>query len=292
MRVIVFILLFSFSICSSISAQDGRLSLLSHQLFFEELTGFHFKEAKEILESKEKDIVEYHFLFSYFYWWQYLIAPSDHDLRKKLISHLDASIEKVESAETNALTQYIELTTYAFYARVLIYENDYLAAIQYVNKITSTIEYSIQKSEQSPYYKLTTGLYHFAAGYAKSEFWYLYPYFLFIPEGNEKKGIEELNDLVTIEDFLIQNEANYFLMKIYMEAYDDYQTALKYALKIVDNNPTNLLYQGLLYKIYCALNLNEEMAKQKELYYVKLKEIGGELSLKQYAFLENIENIQ
>ena len=292
MRAFTIILLLSLTTTSKVFCQEKVLTLAKHQIFFQKLNAFQFVDAKQILESKDSSIVEYHFLSAYYYWWQYLTTPFDKTLRVQFLFHLNASLSSVQNTNKNALTQYIELTTYAFYARVSIHEDKYLDAIQYVNKITSIIEYSMHRVDESPYYKLTSGLYNFAAGYGKRNYWYLYPYFLLIPAGDEEKGIVELKSLTDCEDYLLQNEANYFLMKIYMDGYNDFNYALKYSLSIANSNPTNLIYQGLLYKIYCEIGLITEVEKQKIVYLERLEEIRKELSLAQYNFLKNIENIQ
>jgi hypothetical protein len=218
---------------SFVSAQQTNLFLSNHSQFFKELNSFQFVDVQNSIAKLDKSNIEYHFLEANYFWWRYMTEPSAVSLRDSLTFHLQESVKRIEKQKKkNSQSSFLQLTTYAFYARLALHEGNYFEAFQQANNITSNIEHSLKNAESSPYYTLTAGLYHYAAGYGKEEYWYLYPYFLMIPDGDEKTGIKMLQSLGDNPDFLIRNEANYYLMKIYKEAYLDYAAALIYAKEL------------------------------------------------------------
>ncbi len=283
----LFLFLFFF-----VSAQQTNFLLSNHSQFFKKLNSFRFVDAQNLINKLDQSDLEYHFLKANYFWWKYITEPSSVSLHDSLVFHLQESVKAIEKQKkSNFQSSFLELTTYAYFARLALHEGNYFEAFQQANNITSNIEYSLQKANSSPYYTLTAGLYHYAAGYGKKEYWYLYPYFLMIPDGNEETGIKMLHSLENNPDFLINNEANYYLMKIYKEAYHDYSTALVYAKKIVTLNPTNLIYRSTLIKILRKLNKTDVVKSEILKYNNALQNIKAQLNQKQYQYLKNLNKI-
>ncbi len=290
MRNIFFATVFLLSL-SPLFSQSGRVTFENHTDFFKSLYNLNFKNAGSLLNRMDTGLVEYHFLVANYYWWNYLCDGSA-QFKDSISLHLHLSLAKVAHQDSLPQAYYLKLTSYAFLARLSLFDNHYLDALLYANNITDNIEFSLKNADKSPYYKIMAGLYNYAAGYGKHTYWYLYPYFLTIPEGDEKKGLEQLQSLCDNPDFLIQNEANYFLMRIYYEAYSDYQNAAKHCRKILQNNPDNLIYRGLLIYIYTQINRTEEVSKQKQIYFQTLNILKSQLSEQQYHYLQDISNIK
>ncbi len=284
----VFFLIFSFS---SLYSQKKDFTFENHTAYFKSLYNFRFGEAASLLHRTDTNLVEYHFLAANYFWWIYLCEASSR-IKDSISFHLHQSLNRIAGHDSLPAGYYLKLATYAFLARLSLFDNHYLDALLYVDNITDNILFSLSNADKSPYYKIMAGLYNYAAGYGKRSYWYLYPYFLTIPSGNEKKGIKQLLSLCDNPSFLIQNEANYFLMRIYYEAYEDYQNAALYCRKILQNNPDNLVYRALLYQIYTKMEKPQKAENQKNIYYQTLEKIKTQLTQGQYQYLRDIENIK
>ena len=283
---IALLILFHFS---SVSSQQTNLFLSKHSQFFKELSSFQFVKAQNSIAKLDKSEIEYHYIVANYFWWKYMTEPTTNSLRDSLVFHLQQSVNRVEKQKNkDTQSSFLQLTTYAFFARLALHEGEYFEAFQQANNITTNIEHSLQNANSSPYYTLTAGLYQYAAGYGKKEYWYLYPYFLLIPDGDEKLGIKMLQSLGNNSELLIKNEANYYLMKIYKEAYLDYPTALIYARRIVNSNPTNLIFRNILITILRKLKKTKEVQNEIEEYDKALESIKNQLDSAQYQYLSNL----
>ncbi len=206
--------------------------------------------ADSLLQNRSKyRKIEYNFLKTNLFWWMSVTSPNERQWRDSLYRYI-LRAEKIKPENGNySEDYYIKLMNYGFRFRLAFKEDRFLEALKYSRKLTGEIQYALDSARTSPYLSFTAGIYLFAAGYGKRVYWYLYPYFLLIPEGNEKQGLIYLKHLSNGKNRLLATEADYILMRIYKDLYGDYARAETYAHRLVDNNPDNFFYRALLMQI-------------------------------------------
>ncbi len=227
-------------------SQDNFLqkgSPLYHSLSL--MHDFRFKEAKDYMEKNKSTVRRGEYLFFHvnYYWWLYVISNDKKIYHDSLVNFLNQANEFYK--KNNEERSYIALMTYGFDYRLAFKEDRFIDALRSAHKTARRIQTSLDSAEYSPYYKLTAAIYLFSTGYGREKYWYLYPYFLTIPDGDIQKGLDYLRELSGHSNPVIATEASYVLMRIYRDVYENYSKAYKESKKLVQVHPDNLFYLAL-----------------------------------------------
>ncbi len=212
----------------------------------------HYTEADSLLKlSLNRNISQasLDFLKTNYFWWQMVTSPDEKSLRDSLRKYILKTEKQIPQQTKNQDEYYIRLMNYGFRFRLAFKEDRFLEGLKYSHKLTGAIRYAIDSAEKSPFLKLTAAIYLFSAGYGKQKYWYFYPYFLLIPEGNETQGLKYLHELSRHPNPAISTEATYILMRIYKDLYHDYQKALPLAEKLARQYPDNFFYRAIFLQI-------------------------------------------
>ena len=254
-----------------------------------EIHRFRFPEMQQkIKKYPSKNSPVYPFLKVNYYWWMMVTSPSEKSYADSLEYTLDLTDKLIQKypGETYKL---ILMLNQGYRFRWAFKKADYLDALIHAKRIFSPIKYALENADRSPYYKLTAAIYLFSVGYGKKEYWYLYPYFLLIPPGDEPKGLQWLKELTSHPYELISDEARYTLLRIYKDIYKEYDNAYGYARQLVSRQPANLFYRALY------LQLAEKTGKltpEEEKNYFKIFHQTRFVSTAQQKFFSHWRNIQ
>lgn len=185
------------------------------------------------------------------YWW--LLVSEDYN--KKLSTRFLTSLVEAENLVLTNKKIYSEresfllINIYAYKSRLDLLNQNYLQALKHLDKSIDIIKTSLGKSSTYEPLFFTEGLYNYFMGKAKSDYWMAFPLLRNYPKAETAKGIEMLSKCSLSKDKLIQTEATYFLMKIFLESEKNATLATPFVKTLVTNYPDNLIFQYYYYKI-------------------------------------------
>jgi len=278
---------------------------------FDAIYNFQFQRADSIVRKVKidnKDKAGGYLLAANYYWWLIISGENTETNRKLYQENLALALSKVGLAKTKQFTNedlYCIISVYAYRSRLEAMNKNYIKALSNVNNCISTMKKTFGKESEFEPFKLTTGIYNFSIQQVRSKHPYLFPYTVFLPAGDKKRGIEMLNTIAFSNDNLLSTEANYFLMKIYLEEDVNYKESLKYGWKLVSDYKPNLLYRYYYFKslllsgkmelaleqiriLTSESKANQELSKEQKLHFLNLvKKDLADFKVKTPKHIEN-----
>ncbi len=250
---------------------------------------FRFSEMQQKIKNyHSKNSPVYPFLKVNYYWWMMVTSPDEKSYADSLENALNQTDKRIKEYPEDTY-RLILMLNQGYRFRWAFKKADYLDALIHAKRIFSPIKYALDHAHQSPYYKLTSAIYLFSVGYGKNEYWYLYPYFLLIPPGDEQKGLQWLKELASHPYELISDEARYTLLRIYKDIYKEYDIAYRYAYKLTARQPANLFYLALYLQL--AEKTGKLTAEEEKKYFETLHHTRF-VSPAQQKFFSHWRNIQ
>ena len=224
---------------------------------------FKFNTADSLLNTYEKEVGSNSDILlarSSILWWK-IISEKNSDLNGAYHKNLEAAEKTLLKEKSNNENEFIykAISLYGFGARMDGLEKNYFKAIFKINNCLKYINKSIGKEEDFVYFYLTSGLYNYYKVNSVQEHPLLVPYLALYPDGDIKKGIEYLKVASNTNDVVLSTEANYFLMKIYLDN-KNYSEAEKYCTRLITKYPSNLLF---LYYNFIILLKQDNLYKAK-----------------------------
>lgn len=236
-----------------LAASKGSIA----QQIYLETTAFNFHKAdslsNEALKSKKPDI-ELDLAIVNYYWWR-LISGNENEeygllLKKKVESVFNRYSNVSLTGDDPSL--FILISICAYKARLSLLDNSYISALSNLSDYYALLKLSFgHESRYSPFC-LTSGLYYFFYGLARERYPLLSPVLNQFHAGSKDQGIAYLKIAASSNDWKISREANYFLMKIYFDIYQNYSESEKHCRLLLAQCPGNLLYQQYMFRILLA----------------------------------------
>lgn len=247
--------LIAMSINSIANAQKGNTVITTSPGLYELTLNYQFHSADSMIkisDQKFKNDLSYQLSVINHYWWKLVSAEnSDHyavliESRLKQMESLAQSDKKeLENARLFAM-----ITAYAFSARINLHNNSWFDALAKLSKYHSVIGQSFGRENEFPAFYLTSGLYYYFTAHARDKIPVLRLFLSNYTSKDKETGMKFLLKAATSNDFLIRNEATYFLMKIAFEIEANPSAAYIYCNSLLNATPDNLLYQYYRFKIY------------------------------------------
>lgn len=200
-----------------------------------------------------------------YYWWQIITGHDNSETRNNYYRCLDNSLAVIKSEKQTGYSNdslYALITAFAYKARIHSMNYQYFPALAQLNNCIDLIKQSFGKEKEYEWFLLTSGLYNYYVEAVKKNYPFLMPYLIFLPEGNTRLGTAYLEKACASENTLLQAEAGYFLMKIYLEEEKIYPQARIYAENLIRKYPANLLYRYYMFRILLEENKGEEAARE------------------------------
>ncbi len=252
-------LLFSFLIVTSVIAQDVRDRETIEELYHATL---HYNSARadSILKKMSNGSAAASLAKANYYWWRIVSGDRVTENSKRYSECVDAALKQLPASKVSGLTHeelYSYIIAYAYKARLEGLSKNYIRGMVHINNCVNYIEASLGKEEKFPLFTLTSGLYHYYISTAGKTHPYLLPYLIFLPGGDEATGLKFLSSAAQNRDIALSTEANYFLMKIYLEK-NELEKALKHCKSLLAVYPENLLYMYYHFKVILEWKGEEE----------------------------------
>lgn len=241
--------LFAYHFCkqlnlTNLSCSSSFINLLYH---------FRFNDAYD----KIKDSGNFNNLTSSiyklnYYWWLLITSNNKEHLIKCFSSIIECkyNLNKLEDNPNNSLYRiYIE----AFYLRLFLFNKQYLKAYKQSKILTLNIQKLSKLNINNDLNNLLIGLFELFGSLAYKK----YPFFIndsVYKTLSTQTGLAILEECTKSEEPFIKTEAIYFLMKVNLEVFQNYQEAIKFSQQLIETFPENILFK--YYHINILLNLN------------------------------------
>lgn len=235
---------------------------------FSDIYAYQFNRAESGLHNLVGDSCisenEVKILKLNFYWWQHLSG-------NKPESYLDSCMQVYTNfapeKELNDKDKAFQLAIVHSYAiRVLGLKKQYLKVVSTLNTAMNSFRYALEHKQSHDGLNLISGMYNYLVDSRLEKHKFLYPYLLFYPSGNKKKGLELLQQCSRSKNIIIKTEAMYFLMKMNAEIEKDTEKASFYAKQLIQLYPMNSVFHFEYYKILVSENkINEAEAELKKI---------------------------
>lgn len=237
---------------------------------------FRFQDADSIIGILESEFPENYLTpltRSNYYWWK--IISNGHNPQVKENYHSSLLLaERFLPLDNKTLSpeeKFHTINLYAFRARLDLMEKEYLRATRHLTKSVGFIRNTLKNDMDFMPFNLTSGLYNYMAAYGEQRYPFFRLYSLVYPRGDKERGLEQLRKAARGDDELVKTEANYFLMKIFLELENDLPAALQHAQWLAESYPCNLVFLFHYYEILLQMNHNSEAGRIKTDYIRKLE---------------------
>lgn len=250
---------------------------------------FHFAEADQIISKMEQQFPDHFLPFvvrSQYYWWKIITHHHVEDLQIRYIASLDRSRQlinislKAETVENDWEKIFYKTNIYASMARLDLMNGDHFKSLRHMRQAVDYLSLSLELTDSFQPFLLTGGLYNYIAGYGERRYPFFRVYSLRYPRGNTERGIKQLTLAAESRNELIDTEARYFLMKIFLELENDYNAALVHSTWLTERYPMNLIFLYHHYQIANKLNYTS-LASTIEIDYLRAIEENPQLTQQQ-----------
>ena len=209
---------------------------------------FNFSKADSLLKKAQQLNIKDPWVYlsrCNYYWWMIMTGEDNEQMVKTFQKVIDETISICKVAKSKNLSNkehYIILNAYAFRSRLELYRGNYMSSAANLNTCLGLLKKSFGEELKYRPFSLTSSLYNYFVDYAKVNYPVARPIIAMLPEGKMEEGFRLLYGLSKCDDYILNNESNYFLCKIYQETEKQYTKAEYYAAIMVKRYPNNLAY--------------------------------------------------
>ncbi|MFL6194405.1 MAG: tetratricopeptide repeat protein [Thermoanaerobaculia bacterium] len=191
-------------------------------------------------------------------WWEIQVDPDDDthddaffDAMAEVIKRCDRRL-KADPQDLDGL--FFKAGALAFRGRLHTDRKNWMRAALDGRKALQLLEEVRKRDPENPDLLLGIGLFDYLADVVPQQYPILKRFARFFPEGNRKRGLQELQQAVEKGQF-VPTEAAFCLVQIHYVFERDFATALHYARWLRDRYPNNALFHIYEGRTYSRLNL-------------------------------------
>ncbi len=232
---------------------DGRL-----QKGIEKIYNLEFEKADQEFAEVVRLQPQHpagHFFQAMTEWWRILSNFDDESRDKRFLEMLDKVVElceqRLDQNENDVAALFFKGGAVGFKGRLranrgswLLAANDGLVALPAVRK-------AYKLDPQNFDVLLGMGIYNYYAEVVPSQFPVVKPFMIFLPSGDKKKGLEQL-ELAAQKARYAKTEAMYFLLQTYFMYEKHYVRALELARELHSKFPQNPLFHRMYGRCYVS----------------------------------------
>ncbi|CAE7482786.1 eryC1 [Symbiodinium microadriaticum] len=218
-----------------------------------------------------------YFLLGLNEWWKLLPygITDETEWDATFLAYMDSAevLSKRLYEEVNELEGAFFLSAvYAFQGRLYSDRGDYVKAALVGKKCLKYLEITRGNSEFSPEILFGDALFNYYAKWIREHYPYLKPLMAFFPDGDKKKGIEQLEETAR-NAFYSRTEAQYYLMRILYAEEGDLEGALQIARYLHEQYPNNAYFHRFFVRLtYQKGNFKE--AEEEALEIIQRIDLG------------------
>ena len=281
------ILLF-IAISKPIEAQQENWGSSATINYFENLYNFSFVKTDSCLHAQLNSVPDYYryFLIMNEKWWQ-LVTTGNIKYYSECMAGMINGTESLDKSNIPYHEKnFLHICYESYKLRLMLYDKQYIKAYSQSKSVVSQIQPVLGLEKKfNPYY-LTSGLYHYFASAGREKYPLLFTNKSF-KTASKVVGLGYLETCSQSDIKFLSTEANYFLMKIYIEIEENPEKALIYSNRLLKLYGNNIIYQ--YYQLNILLNLKRvQQAKDQYLLVLKLIDENSEISSEQKIHLKEI----
>ncbi len=249
------LLLLFFAFHFTLTAQNKEIdSLITAGV--NQIYGIRFKQADSTFEKiikKYPDNPAGVFFKAMIGWWKIMLDLPNTQYDKKFIGDLTGVINFcdniLEKNPNDTKAMFFKGGALGFRGRIYSIRKDFFKAALDAKDALPLI-YRVHKIDPSNKdVELGFGIYNYYAEVIPEKFPFVKPFMVFFPNGNRKKGIQQIKD-VSQKGHYAKIEATYFLLQIYYSFEQKYDSALVYVKKLLNDFPDNPVFESYYGRVY------------------------------------------
>ena len=244
---------------STITKGDGKFCLAELDSVVAYIYNFDFEQARK-LTSRSKSPEEFKLLpLAYSHYWEF-ISGNEPQKNLKICTNF---LQENRFEETNDTLEMVYHTSVnLLLLRVQIARENLVAPIFLMGDIGVFFK-TTKPNPKSDFNMLYWGLLHYYLTLFRETSFAVRPFVSDWPSTNKKAGLSILEKLTTSPSVFVRTEAEYFLMRIYLESEKDFTKARCKALSLMKRFPYNATYKHFYLKILAAQNNNTLLSKSR-----------------------------
>lgn len=256
--------------------------------FFNCIYNFSFESCDSSIMVQNTTLPDYYryFLIANSKWWMLVTTDNKQYYSECLAGVLNGteSLEKANIAyhEKN----FLKICYEAYRLRLMLYDKQYVKAYSQSKAVTGYIEPVLDLEKTFIPYYLTSGLYHYFGSAGREKYPLLFKDKKY-KTASKVVGLGYLETCAKSDVAFLSNEANYYLMKIYLEVEENNEKALSYSNRLVKSFSNNVLYQYYHLNILLNLKRTIQVNEQYQLVLKKIEE-NQQLNNEQKSHLKEI----
>jgi len=221
-------------------------------------------EFRGLVRVRPGDPAGYFFL-AMVQWWRIMIDIDDESNDRQFYAALDGVVAMCDSLiekrpdDVNAI--FFKGGAIGFEGRLKFHRNDYLGAASAGKKALPLVHEALDLDPGNSDVLLGAGIYDYYADVIPSEYPFVKPLTLFLPPGDRKKGLREL-ETASEKGKYASVEAEYFLLQIEYFYEKDFARTLALAADLHAKFPANMVFHRYAGRAYVAVN-NWELAQSE-----------------------------
>jgi tetratricopeptide (TPR) repeat protein len=189
-------------------------------------------------------------------WWRIVIDMDNQEHDNSFYSQLNEvvsicdSMLEVNPDDVDAF--FFKGGSIGFEGRLRFHRDDWLAAANAGRKALPLVQQARELDPANYDILLGTGIYNYYAEVIPNEYPFVKPLLLFIPSGDKKKGIEQLQ-IASEKARYASVETSYFLLQIFYSYEHDYVKALQMARSLHERFPNNMMFHKYLGRCHVVM---------------------------------------
>lgn len=202
-------------------------------------------------------------------WWKILLDPDNESYDDLFFQKIEDVVyqcdELLDKNPNNFDALFFKGGAIGFRGRLRAFRESWLKAADDGREALPIVEKAADIDSTNMDVKLGFGIYDYYASVIPNEYPLLKPLMLFFPEGNKKRGIEELEATASFGKYA-KYEARYFLMTLYYNYENNPYKAEEYARELVKDFPDNPIFE----KWYGRIKAKEGNYKAASLIFINI----------------------
>ncbi len=222
-------------------------------------------------------------------WYNLLLSPDNSNIADQTLGYIDQYMVSTDSSDLTVELRLNRIFLQQYKVRIHAFRKEQMRALNAnlaLGKMIDNIQLDEISDENYIYYKFISSAYDYVDSYLQEDS------FIYSVISSNKIAVggdmlQNIENCFQTDDFFIQTESAYFLMKAYNEIEEDYYSALTYSTWLVKHYPNNIIFQVEHFK--CMVSSGIEFESVQNDYTILMVLIDkSEMAPEQKAHIKNV----
>jgi tetratricopeptide (TPR) repeat protein len=252
---IVALIFFSNAILGQTAKFDSLINAGINQIY-----NIKFDDAEKTFQIVQKEYPKHpagKFFDAMIVWWKIMLDMDneqyDEIFENKLEDEIDFCDDLLDENEKNVDAIFFKGGSLGFRGRLYSIRKKWFDAALDGKDALPLVNEAYQIDPKNEDVKLGFGIYNYYAEAIPEKYPFIKPAMIFFPNGDKKKGIEQLKSAASKAKYAAI-ESKFFLLTLYYQFEEDFDKALVYALDLTKQFPNNPIFEKYYGRIYIKKN--------------------------------------